>query len=167
MNTIYDGTYVIGQTSATNFIAGPGITIDSPSAGTVRIGNDETVLWEGTATSGDTMQLSEPFSGFHHLEIYGSIVQDNGTKNMLPACKVCVDDVVLPASFNIAGFSWWGNIKNYKIGMFIGTYASSYSSIQHMGGVFQGYWDSAWQGGVNSNLKINRIIGINRISGNA
>ena len=47
MNTIYDGSFVLGQTSATNFVAGPGIKIDSPSAGTVRIGNDETVLWSG------------------------------------------------------------------------------------------------------------------------
>ena len=45
MNTIYDNTFVLGQTSATNFIAGNGIKIDEPSAGTVRIGNDETVLW--------------------------------------------------------------------------------------------------------------------------
>lgn len=167
MNTIYDGSFVLGQTSATNFIAGNGITIDSPSAGTVRIGNDETVLWSGTASKNDMMQLSEPFSGFHYLEIYGSIVQDNGTRNMLPTCKVCVDGVTLPASFNIAGWGWWGNISNYKIGMNIGTYVSSYSSIQHAGGVFQGYWDSKWQAAENNNLKINRIVGINRISGNA
>lgn len=25
MNTIYDNTFVLGQTSATNFVAGPGI----------------------------------------------------------------------------------------------------------------------------------------------
>lgn len=38
INSIANGTYTIGQTSATNFIAGPGVRIDSPSAGTVRIG---------------------------------------------------------------------------------------------------------------------------------
>ena len=46
IQSISQGTYTIGQTSATNFIAGPGIKIDEPSAGTVRIGNDETVLFE-------------------------------------------------------------------------------------------------------------------------
>lgn len=126
---------------------------------------DETVLWSGNASKNDVMQLSEPFSGFHYLELYGSIVQDNGTHNMLPACKVCIDDVVLPASFNIAGWSWWGNISNYKIGMNIGTYADSYSAIQHAGGVFEGYWDNLWQAAENNNLKINRIVGINRKSG--
>lgn len=45
IQSISQGTYTIGQTSATNFVAGPGIKIDEPSAGTVRIGNDETVLW--------------------------------------------------------------------------------------------------------------------------
>ena len=139
-----------------------GVTVDQNNK---TIGLDETVLWSGTASKDDTMQLSEPFSNFHYLEIYGSIVQDNGTKNMLPVCRVCVDDVVLPASFNIAGFSWWGDITRYKIMMNIGTYASTYTAIQHAGGVFEGYWDSQWQASVNNNLKINRIVGVNRISG--
>lgn len=157
---------------ATNnyILSNPGVVTDSSLSGDgtcqspigVVPGYNETVLWDGTASKNDTMQLSEPFSGFHYLEIYGSIVQDNGTYNMLPSCKVCVDDVVLPASFNIAGWSWWGNISNYKIGMNIGTYVSSYSSIKHVGGVFQGYWDSQWQAAENNNLKINRIVGINR-----
>lgn len=40
IQSISQGTYTIGQTSATNFVAGPGITIDSPSEGIVRIGTD-------------------------------------------------------------------------------------------------------------------------------
>lgn len=40
MNTIYDGSYTLGSTSALTFEAGPGIKIDEPSAGTVRIGMD-------------------------------------------------------------------------------------------------------------------------------
>lgn len=68
IQSISQGTYTIGETSATNFIAGPGITIDQPSAGTVRIGNDETVLFETTArTSAAT--LSEPFSAFESIKI--------------------------------------------------------------------------------------------------
>ena len=38
IQSISQGTFTIGQTSATNLIAGPGIKIDEPSAGTVRIG---------------------------------------------------------------------------------------------------------------------------------
>ena len=69
MNTIYDGTFTIGQTSATNFIAGPGIKIDEPSAGTVRIGNDETVLWSGD-TGVSECTLSEPMTNFERIRIY-------------------------------------------------------------------------------------------------
>lgn len=70
INSIANGTYTIGQTSATNFVAGPGIKIDEPSAGTVRIGNDETVLWEnngGFSAKGLTAGFSEPASAFERL----------------------------------------------------------------------------------------------------
>ena len=72
IQSISQGTYTIGQTSATNFIAGPGIKIDEPSAGTVRIGNDETVLWElptigGTSTSAT---LSEDLTNFEKIEVW-------------------------------------------------------------------------------------------------
>lgn len=68
INSIANGTFTIGQTSATNFIAGPGITIDSPSAGTVRIGNDETVLYSGN-TNISTGTLSEPATNFNYLRV--------------------------------------------------------------------------------------------------
>lgn len=67
MNTIYDGTFTIGQTSATNFVAGPGIKIDEPSAGTVRIGNDETVLWSGTTTA--SAALTEDIRNFERVRV--------------------------------------------------------------------------------------------------
>lgn len=71
MNTIYDGSFVLGQTSATNFVAGPGIKIDQPSEGVVRIGNDETVLWENTASGvyNGTITFNEPWSGFDKIRI--------------------------------------------------------------------------------------------------
>ena len=75
MNTIYDNTFVLGQTSATNFIAGPGIKIDETSAGTVRIGNDETVLWSGTRTSAVT--LSENAYNFETLQLYLNVGNSN------------------------------------------------------------------------------------------
>ena len=68
MNTIYDNTFVLGQTSATNFVAGQGIKIDSPSEGVVRIGNDETVLWSGNAGT-SAVTLSESFENFESIKI--------------------------------------------------------------------------------------------------
>ena len=71
MNTIYDNTFVLGETNKLTFSAGPGIVIDSPSAGTVRIGTDETVLWENTVSGvyGGTITLNEPWSGFAKIRI--------------------------------------------------------------------------------------------------
>lgn len=40
INSIANGTFTIGQSSALTFEAGPGIQISEPSAGTVRIGMD-------------------------------------------------------------------------------------------------------------------------------
>ena len=73
MNTIYDGTYVIGQTSATNFQAGPGIAITQPSEGTVRIANDETVLFSGERYLSATgaFALSENPYNFEEIQIWG------------------------------------------------------------------------------------------------
>ena len=66
------GTYSIGNTNELTFSAGPGIKIDSPSAGTVRIGNDETVLWEAGNISNRTSACtaSEPFTNFEHVDLW-------------------------------------------------------------------------------------------------
>ena len=72
INSIANGSFVLGQTSATNFVAGPGIKIDEPSAGTVRIGNDETVLWSGSKNWWDStaaLNLSEAVNNFEIIRI--------------------------------------------------------------------------------------------------
>jgi hypothetical protein len=70
INSIAQGTYTLGQTSATTYQAGPGISITQPSEGTVRISNDETVLWSAAdgATSGD-MILSESWKNFEKISV--------------------------------------------------------------------------------------------------
>ena len=67
IQSISQGTFTIGQTSATNFVAGPGIKIDEPSAGTVRIGNDETVLYEGTGQFG--LNLSDSIYNYDKIAV--------------------------------------------------------------------------------------------------
>lgn len=73
INSIANGTYTIGETNNLTFEAGPGISIDSPSAGTVRIANDETVLYENNnpqqLTTSATYTLSEPFTNFEKIEV--------------------------------------------------------------------------------------------------
>ena len=71
MNTIYDGSFVLGQTSATNFVAGPGISITQPSEGTVRIANDETLLYSGAySTTTTAVNFSEEITNFDKIEVW-------------------------------------------------------------------------------------------------
>ena len=68
MNTIYDGTFVIGDTSTTDFSAGNGISITEPVGGTLLISNDETVLWSGSPTSAIT--TSESMKNFEKCQVF-------------------------------------------------------------------------------------------------
>ena len=70
IRSIAEGTFVIGDTNGLTFEAGPGISVSQPSEGTVRIANDETVLWSGTLTVGNTAQMSEPVSAFERYRFY-------------------------------------------------------------------------------------------------
>ena len=68
MSEIYNGTFLLGNTSATTLSAGPGIKIDSTSLpGTIKISNDETVLWSGNDINAT---VSEPLSSFETVKIY-------------------------------------------------------------------------------------------------
>ena len=74
MSQIYNGTFLLGNTSATTLSAGPGIKFDTSVAGIIGISNDETVLYSGTRTS--AAQLSENLYNFEMLrvnDIYGNI----------------------------------------------------------------------------------------------
>ena len=72
IQSISQGTYTLGETNKLTFSAGPGIKIDEPSAGTVRIGTDETVLWSGDASPSGTITgtYSEPISNFERVRMY-------------------------------------------------------------------------------------------------
>lgn len=154
MNTIYDGTYVIGQTSATNFQAGPGISITQPSEGTVRIANDETVLWEGTLTaSSDKITLSEPFTNFERQGVYWksyerrfySEFSNTGTGNPFALGAVFV---LQDGNVEKSCITWTADTTtelSYK--------STSHGSITATGTSF------------NTNVLPYKIIGINRISG--
>ena len=74
IQSISNGTYMIGETSSTELQAGPGISITKPSEGTVRIAADETVLWTGEqnviSSTYTSLLLSEAATNFEKLRIY-------------------------------------------------------------------------------------------------
>lgn len=152
MNTIYDGTFVLGSTSATTYQAGPGISITQPSEGTVRISNDETVLWEGTLTaSTDKITLSEAKTNFDRIGIYFKcyertyFVQITGDSAFQIGVVFAFQDGYLQACgtrWNTSDqieFSWKSTITTY--------------------------WGQSLSNGWSSNIVPIKIVGINRISG--
>ena len=156
INSIANGTFTIGQSSALTFEAGPGITIDSPSAGTVRIGSDETVLWSGTnefiTPSITGKVLSESPSNFEKLEIWAVWNPWEGNTPVAtyyPGNVTAGSYLVFDQSqFMRAGYGKW-TITNNVIKMVSAAQTTSWPSFQQ-GSTYGG---------------IVKVIGINRISG--
>ena len=84
MSEIYNGTFLLGNTSATTLSAGEGIKIDSTSVpGTIKISNDETVLWSGAeqVTNRETLiTLNENLFNFEKIQIWDDWLNNSPTK---------------------------------------------------------------------------------------
>jgi len=157
INSIANGTYVIGQTSATNFVGGTGIKVDSPSEGTVRISNDETVLWSGTPTSAATM--SESMRNFDYLRLYFNLGA-NDRPNPVITCRYSP----------VMTCSWAQGVANaYQTIAYISANPTELTILQTK---------QVALGGMNSTAaatitattgqytnSLTKVIGINRISG--
>ena len=72
-NNIYNGTFVLGDTSATTLSAGPGIKIDDSVPGVIKVSNDETVLFSaGNDSSGyQSGNLTESIMNFECIRVAG------------------------------------------------------------------------------------------------
>ena len=174
IQSISQGTFTIGQTSATNFIAGQGIKIDSPSAGTVRIGNDETVLYNNTAATtadvaiGSTFYISEPITNFDKFKIYYSRfpVSSNGASNGGPCSQIREYDSTACSSYFVINETFPTNTTQnpdwFDISMLIETISGTTWKCKacYQSKLPSGSLDRGW-----TYLKPYKVIGINRISG--
>ena len=68
MSQIYNGTFVLGNTSATTLSAGTGIKLNTSVPGVIGISNDETLLYSGNSNI-TTGTLSEPATNFNYLRV--------------------------------------------------------------------------------------------------
>lgn len=162
IQSISNGTFTIGSTSATKFEAGPGITITEPSEGTVRIGNDETVLWWGAAgPSNFPLQMNEPFSAFEKIEFVWNprYNGDYGCPIYYTQLGTEKYDASVPTKYTLVGEYANAN-QIWKEYWYLendnnGTTLSSYKAL---------YWPGT--GGTNSatqtNCKLFKVVGINR-----
>ena len=160
IQSIANGSFVLGQTSATNFVAGPGIKIDEPSAGTVRIGNDETVLFESTGTAPSAVALSEScknfdklsvyWAGWTHTSVHGTLVSEVSTQR---------DDW-----FVLCGGWIGGSTRGYTIAEYTIKSDGKGFTFNSLG--WTNFDANNWHTTTADNgPRIMKIIGINRISG--
>lgn len=159
IQSIANGSFVLGQTSATNFVAGPGIKIDEPSAGTVRIGNDETVLWENSAgTNGNTdIVLSESISNFEYVQIDYSVWDIEKVSQILP----------VQSSRYILNTDWCDKQQTTNFYHFCDVITISGTSYKLIKAAFHNFNSKSVNvdGDAKSLFKTYKVVGINRISG--
>jgi len=160
MNTIYDNTFVLGNTSATTYQAGPGISITQPSEGTVRISNDETVLFE-TNYNGNTtaFTLSEPLTAFEKVRFeitgYTHVYAEN--THQTPSAN----NEELTTCFTY----YCKSSDGAPLQMMMGTYSSNdglnYGVVRNKF-LYMPNTATVWQGNTTDGPHIQKIIGINR-----
>ena len=153
MNTIYDGTFVLGNTSATTYQAGVGISIDSPSEGTVRISNDETVLYDGDGTN---LTLSEDAYNFERLRFKVDPGQGMKFIETTPAGTL---------AFSTSNGHGNAYIKFFRLSYDTSTNKFTVARTKAIGTNF-GTTSTSWTASIDGDLTaIKEVIGINRISG--
>ena len=164
IQSIANGTYVIGQTSATNFVAGPGITIDSPSAGTVRIGTDETVLFDSYGDGQSVATLSEPMTNFEKIKIL------LGNANAADGVE-WHEYVADPAKIKNIWYCAGGGSNFYFICCYCESNTASKITISKEVAIIKAFGNANAPTGQAQNSGympcIHKVVGINRISGNA
>lgn len=169
MNTIYDGTFTIGQTSATNFVAGPGIKIDEPSAGTVRIDTDETVLYSGTRGVSGTL-LDNPFN-YDRIRFYLDLGHQNETPGRSdPSFEYPMRGTTANNRINL--FYAKGNDNAWFSILQLNITPTSFSAVRSKSINMNSYTSTTNTFTASNNSTedlqaVVKIVGINRIGGNA
>lgn len=169
VRSISEGTFVIGDTNGLTFEAGPGISVSQPSEGTVRIANDETVLYNSSALInrdqplGTTFNISEPVTNFERFKVYYTRYT---WSDPCPTAQiqefdssVNLDTIVLHTTFptSTSDHPTWYDCTESITGASGTTWKLNACSQMQLP---NGNLDSSW-----IYLKPYKIVGINRISG--
>ena len=160
IRSIAEGTFVIGDTNGLTFEAGPGISVSQPSEGTVRIANDETVLWENASGSRLPITVSELLSNFEFIRIEWNPYQEGTSWPMF------IDVTTTKVKDGKIHISGWG-LSNDQMAQ-VETNIIIDCSTVNLSVLKIGTITSLGNGTATSNLvgyTIFKIVGINRISG--
>ena len=169
MSQIYNGTFLLGNTSATTLSAGPGIKLDTSVPGTIKISNDETVLWEGSTTNSD-IELSETITNFEYLRIDFSITLNNTVSNWSfnsIAKLFPTDKIMNNKRINLNDMVTDGSAVNSLVIRVVNLNINDAGNKLTYRDSYQLYFNGAsWTAGA-ATIPIYKVTGINRISGNA
>jgi hypothetical protein len=164
IQSIANGSFVLGSTSATTYQAGPGISITQPSEGIVRISNDETVLWN----NGNSFTITVPES-IYNFEKLSVTVHRQGT--LVPNQEFYTDRISAVGGHFYTNYIASETVNNNSMYFFTTPYNVSEdgktitSPVSSMGIIFDLNGTNIFRYKNNSTAPIFRIVGINRIGG--
>lgn len=159
MANIYDGSFVLGNTSATQISAGPGIKLDTSVPGVIGISNDETVLWSGSIYDANaSATLSESYKNFNRLGFTYNIQEATGISGYI---EIPTEGSMFNISHN------WLSFTDNTLGVFFTNLTANSNTTLSVNR--HTYWyisnnaTNINRGG--NGLVIREIVGVNRISG--
>lgn len=161
MSQIYNGSFVLGDTSATTLSAGPGIKLDTSVPGVIGISNDETVLFDSYGNGTSAAVLSEPMSSFSQLKILlGQQYTNDGTEWHTYEAK--------PDKIKHMSYCAGGDNNFYFVGLYCTANSNTAITVVSQASVVKPYGNTNVNGqGENEAYKncIHKVVGINRIAG--
>lgn len=159
MASIWEGNFVLGNTSASTLSAQPGIKLDTSVPGVIGIGTDETVLWSGERlwwSDTSELTLSGNVSDYESFKVvYSDDWQLKAVIGEFPGTN---------NTFDASLFGSEGNNLTFKTSKFsvsgdkINIDSSRTIEITSAGAIPTRVFTSSY-------IKFYKIIGCNRISG--
>ena len=160
IRSIAEGTFVIGDTNGLTFEAGTGISVSQPSEGTVRIANDETVLWSGTPSTSD-ITLSEAATNFEFIRVFGKW-HYNATEDSGRGIDI-TDEELIPTSaisFTLFGIGLESLTSTNSVYMTAVDYRIDGSTLSRRAGIRMKY--NGTNPSNTDTIEAYKVIGINR-----
>lgn len=145
--------------------AGPGVKVELTD-GKLLFSTDETMLWSGTLTSGNSINLSETVKNFQYVDYYGyDSTRGKSVYYRQDTTHITGGETNM---FNIAFAD--GNLDNHWFGWYFSQIkydTTSYNSITNSGGnqIYANTETMAWTKNAGRYIILDKVIGINRTAG--
>ena len=166
---IWNNTYVLGDVSATQIVAGEGIKIDTTEPGVIKVSNDETVLYSGDLTANSSASLTESWKNFEYIKIYGystpggSMFGEGRSEDMISAIDTSYTPNVWNPDICLNTVASWNHRSNFNIVVSMPLTFTGDTNVSALNGRLMGYWNGSWQSSdTEQRSHCTKIVGINR-----